>query len=315
MVKLHRHFDTNDSIFLLLEYAAGGCLWNHVKIFRQHFSKSQDASGLPDENIGLSNDTSGVLQPTSGVLQSASGVLPPTSTVLPPTSGVLQPTSGVLQYASGVLQPTSGVLQSASGVLQPTSGVLQSASGVLRPTSGECEPPSDVLETTSIDETLPKTILDCDDGGNSGRDSTEIVVNKFRREDILNPLKGSRNSETNSLNSSNELYCSKDENSSFSNHRSTMKESKTETTDTSHAEQATCLTGQKTCLNQDKVKRSLEDEDNETGETCPTSCSDVLGFLDYVTKDYSAMDKCVQYWIAELLLAINSVHSCGIILK
>ena len=239
MLKLHRHFDTNDSIFLLLQYAAGGCLWNHMKSFRQHFC--QRTSDLPDEICDLSDDTSGVL------------------------------------------------------------------------------PSCDV--TSSIDETPLKCALDCDEA--SGRNSKEIVGNKFSREYILNPLKGSSNSETNSLNSSNEFYRGEDENWSFSKHTSTIKENETTVSttntrnNTSHelSDQATCLTAQKTCLNHDKVKRSLKDRDNVTGQTCPTCCADVLGFLDHVTKDYSALDKCVQHWIAELLLAINSVHSCGIVLK
>ena len=207
MVKLHRHFDTTDTIFLLLQYAAGGCLWNHVKSFRKHFR--QTTSHLPDKNPHTSDHTSGIPQPTSGVSQ--------------PTSGVSQPTSGVPQPTSGVPQPTSGE-------------------------SSELNCELDWSEERNMDTVM---------------------------------------------------------NSSFTDYTSSLKES----------EPAISTPRQKSCLNEDMAKRSLNDEDNETGEICPTSCGNLLGFLDHVTKDCTAMDKCVQHWIAELLLAVNSVHSCGIILK
>ena len=208
MVRLHRHFDTTDSIFLLMEYATGGNLWNHVKSFRQHYCKSQDTSGLPDENIAA-NDTSGAHHPTSGERH---------------------------------------------------------------PTSGE-------RETLGTPET-PSV------GGNT----TESTLDSKESKRILNSVEHSPTpAGTNSLSPSKEF-------SSFGNRQN----------------DATTGSEQETCLNQDVGIRPLKNKDSETG---PGSSGGVLGFLDHVTKDYSGMDKCIQQWIAELLLAIDSIHSCGIILK
>ena len=201
MVRLHRHFDTTDSIFLLIEYATGGNLWNHVKSFRQHYCKSQVTSGLPDENIAASD----------------------------------------------------------------TSGTHHS-------TSGEHE----TLDTPEI--------------SSAGGNMTEGTLDNKEGNHILNSVEHSPTpAGTNSLSPSKEF-------SSFGNHQSDT---------TSGSEQ-------ETCLNQDVGIRSLKNKDSESG---PGSSGGVLGFLDHVTKDYSGMDKCIQQWIAELLLAIDSIHSCGIILK
>ena len=238
MVKLHRHFDTNNSIFLLLEYSTGGCLWNHVKSLRRYYRKSRDTSGCPDDFNTASSDISGECELTSRECE---------------------------------------------------------------PTSGGCESISGVCKTTSVDETVPKYKLDCDD-------RQEIVGNELSRDHTLNSLKVSL--EKNSLNSSGELCDSKEGTSTFTDCASNGKESKP----FSSSEQMTSLMEQRTCLDQN-TEKSLKEKESKTSQTCQTPSGDVLGFLDHVTRDYSAMDKCVQHWIAELLLAINSVHSCGIILK
>ncbi|XP_028398802.1 ribosomal protein S6 kinase-like 1 [Dendronephthya gigantea] len=204
MVKLHRHFDTNNSIFLLLEYAPGGCLWGHVKTLRQHYSPCNEMS---DRNVALSNDTFAHNEHHSDVDESAE-----------------------------------------------------------EETAPEC---------TSV----------------SGEDGTskEIVGNELGVEEI------SRNSQGNSINSASEPFR---ENVSLNN--DTGKETATN---------ANCLPEERTCLKPGKT--SVE----QSGQPCQITRSDVLGSLDHVASDRSAMDKCVQYWIADLLLAINSLHSCGIILK
>ena len=213
MVKLHHHFDTSDTIFLLLQYAAGGCLWNQVKSFRKHFS--QGTSDFLDKNSDMSD--------------------------LP----------------------------------QPNSDAPQSTS---------IEPPELNCELDWSEKSIDR--------------SSEMVVEKFDAKLVFNE----GNSKTNNLNSSNEPCC-------VENEPVILTPSTGEST--SHNLKA----GQKTCLDEDKLEQSLNDKDNETGKTCATISDNLLGFLDHVSKDYSTMDKCVQYWIAELLLAMNSVHSCGIILK
>ena len=239
MVKLHRHFDTNNSIFLLLEYSTGGCLWNHVRSFRHYYCKNPGTSGSPDDFHGASNDISGECEPTSGECEL---------------------------------------------------------------TSGDCESTSGVVKTTSVYETVPNCKLDCDDRENF--DGREIEGNEFAQDHILNAV----NVEKNSVNSCSELGHGKDEISTFA--ASNEKKSKPRES----SEKISSLIEEGTGLNQNKEK-SLKENESKTSQTCQTTCDGVLGCLDHVNKDHSSMDKCVQHWVAELLLAINSVHSCGIILK
>lgn len=232
MVKLHRHFDTNNSIFLLLEYSTGGCLWNHVRSLRHYYCKNPGTSGSPDDFNGASNDISGECELTSG----------------------------------------------------------------------ECESTSGVVKTTSVHETVPSCKLDCDDREHLyGR---EIVGNNFGQDHILNAV----NAEKNSLNSCSELGHGKDDISTLT--ASNEKKSKLRES----SEKITGLIEEGTGLNENKEKL-LKENESKTSQTCQTTCDGVLGCLDHVDKDHSSMDKCVQHWVAELLLAINSVHSCGIILK
>lgn len=235
MAKLHRHFDTNNSIFLLLEYSSGGCLWNHVKSFRQYYCKSRDTSGFPDDFNIASSDISGECELTSRECE---------------------------------------------------------------PISGECESTSGACKTTSVDETVPKCKLDYDD-------RQEIIGNESSRNHTLNSLKVSL--EKNNLNTFSEVCDSPEGTSTFPDRVPDGTESRPD----GSSEQKTSLMEQGTCLDQN-TERSLKENENKTSQ--PPS-GDVLGLLDHVTKDHSAMDKCVQHWIAELLLAIDSVHSCGIILK
>ena len=204
MVKLHRHFDTINSIFLLLEYASGGCLWGHMKTLRRHYSPYNE---MPDGIVAFSNDT----------------------------------------FADNEHNP-------------------------------------DVNEST-------ETGAECTSVGDEGGNSKEVVGNKLNLKEI------SSNSQGNILNSASEPF-----KENLSSNNDTAMKSRT-------AVNPNGLSEEKTCLKPDKALVE------QTGQTCLKTCRDVFGSLDHVANDRSAVDKCVQYWIADLLLAINSVHSCGIILK
>lgn len=285
MVKLHRHFDTNDSILLLLEYAAGGCLWNHLKTFRRHFCDSHETFGLPHKYIGSSDDSSDINEFTSGVVEYSTRVAGSTSDITGSTSDAAESTFGVDKS-------TYCISDFSSDVAEPISSVDESTSG---------------LDQRNSCEIVFSSSLDCDkDSGNS----KETFKKNCSRENILSSSTAAFMSENDSLNRENE-------NAFAGDAASTAKEDKTimlahRIAENEKLKQTTCSSiGSETRVNENKAKHVVF----ETGETRLANCGNLLAHLDHATSNDPVIDKCVQRWIAEMVLALNSVHSLGIILK
>lgn len=216
MVKLYRHFDTSNSIFLLLDYAIGGTLWNYVNTLREQSKVTEQTSEQEiKEDVTSSEYIREDIEHTRG-----------TKTNLVPPDNLGNSESDALTSSNDLCQ---------------TSG----ATCLVNKRSTDKE--------TKIKTSKGKEHFDENLAGLSDPDGM------FRTIDNLSIDKTDLNTTT--LSSETEKNCIVD--------------------------------------NQDHA----------------TTCGDVLHDLDHVTQGDHVTAECIQRWIAELLVAMVSVHSCGIIFK
>ena len=247
MVKLHRHFDTSNNIFLLLEYASGGSLWNYVNNSRQHVVDSNEASG---EKL---NDAATKEKEIDGH----------------PTD--VRTTPDGLNLTRCEVNSTRGGVNSAHSCVNSTrDGVGE-----------EIEKPNcEISDMVFINK--------------PGNSSPDILTSSIDLEQTTTSLL--------IKNSDKEIK------TEISEGKYITSENKANTTDIGGNLCSTDSSSvDKRCLNQGT---SSEWRDHDT------DCShEILSCLDHVTKSNLVTEECVQCWIAELLLAVASIHSCGIILK
>lgn len=247
MVKLHRHFDTSNNIFLLLEYASGGSLWNYVNNSRQHVVDSNEASG---EKL---NDAATKEKEIDG-----------------------HPTD-VRTTPDGLNLTRCEVNSTRDGVNSAHSCVNSTRDGV----GEEIEKPNcEISDMVFINK--------------PGNSSPDILTSSIDLEQTTTSLL--------IKNSDKEIK------TEISEGKYITSENKANTTDIGGNLCSTDSSSvDKRCLNQGT---SSEWRDHDT------DCShEILSCLDHVTKSNLVTEECVQCWIAELLLAVASIHSCGIILK